>query len=292
MRRLLPGLILGSGGAALAVVFAGLWWRGEDRVLQAEQERDAAVAELTRASGAQARDRQSRTVAMVSSDEQLTRAHQEVSGLRRELEKAQAAMDEVREALAQAGKERDELSDQLSWQSNAGQQSQALLETERGRSETLALNLSQAQTELSSRAALHEQDVEELRSNVVSLRDEAAYRDIEVTNLISRAENQISSSQDEARQLQWKATDLESQLNSANAENTRLQSQVSSLESDLYTARQENVRLAACVERLECEVKILEKQLAQAIAAAQTTSGSGQSQSGGSGGASVAGHGG
>lgn len=286
-RRLLPGLILGSSGAALAVIFAGLWWQSESRIAKAEEERDAATAELARTEGTQARDRRTRVKALISTDGELARTRQENSGLRRELEKAQASMDEVREALAEVGRERDGLADQLAFQSDAGKQSQVLLWEERGKSQVLEQNLSQTQSELSSQAALHEQDVEELRIHVGNLRDEVAVRDIEVTNLVSRAEREISNSQDEVRQLQWKATDLESQLSTANAENARLQSQVSSLESDLYRVQRENARLEACVERLECEVKLLQQQLAQALAAASASAGSG----GGGGTASVAGAG-
>lgn len=286
--RLLPGLILGLAGTALAVVFAGLWWRSESRTAKAEGERDGAMAELARAAGTQARDRQTRVKVMLSTDEELERSRQETSGLRRELEKAQASIDEVREALGEAERQRDGLADQLAFQSNAGQQSQVLLWEERGKSQVLEQNLSQTQSELSSQAALHEQDVEELRIHVGNLRDEVAVRDIEVTNLVTRAEREISNRQEEARQLQWKATDLESQLSTANAENSRLQSQVSSLESDLYTARRENERLEACLVRLECEVKLLQQQLAQALAAAKTSTGGG----GGAGGtASAAGQG-
>lgn len=280
MRWLLPALILGSTGTGLAIIFAGLWWHSESRITQAEEAREAAMTALARVSGDESRQRRMVTRVRLSTEEQLTLARQGTVDLRRQLEKAEASLAQMKAALEEADSRGRELSAELAARSDASRRSEVLLETERTKSSVLEQNLSLAQADLSSRAAMHEKDMEDLETHVVNLRGEVTVRDIEVTNLISRAEREISASHQEARQLEQEVSGLQSQLSSANAENARLSSQVSSLESDLSRERAENDRLRAWVYKLECEVKILQAQLAQALSS-QSAAAAGSAQTAG-----------
>ncbi len=280
MRWLLPSLILGSTGTGLAIIFAGLWWHSESRIAQAEEAREAAVSALARVSGDESRQRRMVTRVRISADEQLTLARQGAVELRRQLERTEALLAQAKADLENADQRGEALSAELAARSGTTRQQEALLETERAKSSVLEQNLSLAETDLSSRAALHEKDMEDLETHVVNLRGEVTVRDIEVTNLISRAEREISTRQQEAQQLRQEVNGLQSQLSSANAENARLSSQVSSLESDLSRERAENDRLRAWVYKLECEVKILRAQLAQALSS-QSASAAGSAQAAG-----------
>ncbi|RYD33559.1 MAG: hypothetical protein EOP86_13090, partial [Verrucomicrobiaceae bacterium] len=237
IRWLFPTLILGCAGVAMAIVFGVLWWHSESRTAHAEESRDMALAELDRVNGDQARQGRVLARARISTDEQLGITRREAQDLRRRLAKAEADLTETRTALDEAGRRGQELLAEIDSHVNDSRQRDTLLEAERARSGVLTQNPAQAEADYSGRASTHDQDLEDLQENVADLRNEVTVRDIEVTNVISRAEREISSSRQEAQRLQVETSSLTAQLSTATSENDRLCTRISGLESELSSAK-------------------------------------------------------
>lgn len=243
---------------ALTVIFAALWW---NREVQSEADKntlDSLSAELGRLSHDQSRQQK----VFVSTKLENTG---KVSVLAAESARLTADLDAIRAQLDASEKERADLLQRLDEVQRAGRQQTAVLDQERFRANQLEQNLVTTQDDLQQRSANHEDNIRSIQDNLLILRDTVSQREIEVRNITTAAQDEISRTQQAASDIALQAEWLSSQLRAVTCERDRLQNEaqrlqaeVQRLEQCLAQERQENHALRQRIHQLECRIRELE----------------------------------
>lgn len=252
-----------TGLAALTVIFAALWRSREAESAAARESLDALSAELGRLSNDQSRQHR----VFVSTKLENTG---KVAALTAETRRLTADLDAIRSQLEASEKQRADLLQRLDEVQRAGRQQSAVLDQERFRSNQLEQNLVITRDDLQQRAADHEQNMRSFQDNLLILRDTVSQREIEVRNITTAAQDEISRTQQAASDIALQAEWLSSQLRTVTCERDRLQeearrlqAEVQRLEQCLLQERRENEALCQRIHQLECRIRELEARPSQ-----------------------------
>ncbi len=244
---------------ALAVIFAGLWWRGEFQTDAAQQTLDRMTTEAARMESEHSRQRRVLTATKADTSQRLISMADETANLR-------AALEEAKTAAATAQLNAQTLTAQLAQRDADERQRTALLNQERFRSTQLEQNLTLTQNDSLQRTVEQERRIETIQTHLIYLRDTVTQREIEVRHITSAAQDEIGRTQRAAQEIAVEAEWLANQLRTVSCERDRLRSEVNQLQGEvsrleqcLAQERHENQGLRSRIHQLECRIQELER---------------------------------